>query len=251
MSKLTATQVASSVHYRPCPYCRPLAGSLDSSLVLNRCLGVHQYSLPNNSRTVTRRIHCLHWRLDWICHHSTRSIRPRHRLFMPHRNRIRCPADSCSHRSSVVYTTQIDRHGHSLHDLFPRDRRGGFLGDRCGRIQQSLEVVPAEIRRRRSIAAGLPASSLPRFIAALSEGDTAALAKVPGITPTIIAQGAGALRQALADSLRIVFIIAAPFGVIACIACCFLGDLKQTMTYRVDAPIEALQAKREHHEEMT
>lgn len=99
-------------------------------------------------------------------------------------------------------------------------------------------------------AAGLPAASLPEFIEALSEGDTAALAKVPGVTPTVIAQGARALQQAFADSLRIVFIIAVPFGVVACIACWFLGDLRETMNYRVDAPVEELHAKRDHHGEI-
>jgi len=98
-------------------------------------------------------------------------------------------------------------------------------------------------------AAGLPATSLPAFMEALSAGDTAALAKVPGVTPTVIAQGARALQQAFADSVRIVFIIAVPFGVVACIACWFLGDLRETMNYRVDAPVEELHAKRDHHGE--
>ena len=71
----------------------------------------------------------------------------------------------------------------------------------------------------------------------------AALAKVPGVTPAAIAQGARALQQAYADAIRIIFIIAVPFGVVACITCCFLGDLKETMNYHVDAPVEELHAK--------
>jgi hypothetical protein len=86
--------------------------------------------------------------------------------------------------------------------------------------------------------AGLPHSSLPGFIEALSSGDSAALAKVPGVTPNIIAQGARALQQAYADSIRIVFIISAPFGVVALVACWFLGDLKKTMNSHIDAPVE-------------
>ncbi|KAH8886238.1 putative siderophore iron transporter [Thozetella sp. PMI_491] len=89
-------------------------------------------------------------------------------------------------------------------------------------------------------AAGLPASSLAGFITALTEGDTAALVTVPGVTPTIIEQGVSALQQAYADSIRIVFVIAVPFGAAACIACWFLGDLRDTMNYRVDAPVENL-----------
>lgn len=96
-------------------------------------------------------------------------------------------------------------------------------------------------------SSGLPASSIPAFIQALSTGQTAALAKVPGVTPEIIAKGAGALQQAYADSIRVVFIIAAPFALLACIASFFLGDLKKTMNYRVEAPVEELHAKRDHH----
>lgn len=98
-----------------------------------------------------------------------------------------------------------------------------------------------------AIAAGLPVSSVAAFVEALSAGQSAALARIPGVTPDMIGQGALALQQAYADSIRIVFIIAAPFGVLSCIACLFLGDLKGTMNYRVDAPIEELHAKRGHH----
>jgi hypothetical protein len=40
-----------------------------------------------------------------------------------------------------------------------------------------------------------------------------------------------------------VYIIEAPFGVVACLACFFLGDLKSVMNYSVDAPVEDLRAK--------
>lgn len=105
--------------------------------------------------------------------------------------------------------------------------------------------LPTYIAKAASTA-GLPAASLPAFIEALSGGDTAALAKVPGVTPTVITQGALALQHAFADSLRIVFIIAVPFGVVAIVACWFLGDLRETMNYRVDAPVEELHAKKDH-----
>jgi Fungal trichothecene efflux pump (TRI12) len=98
-------------------------------------------------------------------------------------------------------------------------------------------------------AAGLPAASIAQFIEALSAGDVEALAKVPEVTPAVIAEGTRALQQAFADSLRVVFIIAAPFGVAACIACWFLGDLRETMNYHVDAPVEDLHAKRDRHGE--
>lgn len=63
------------------------------------------------------------------------------------------------------------------------------------------------------------------------------------MTHAIIGAGAAALMQDFADSVRAVFIMAAPFGAVVAIACLFLGDLKSTMKYRVDAPLEHLTAK--------
>ena len=99
------------------------------------------------------------------------------------------------------------------------------------------------------ISAGLPLSSVGAFVEALAAGDTAALAKIPGVTPAIIAAGVAALKQALANSLRVVFIIAAPFGALACVLCFALGDHSKTMTYRVDAPVEELHEKRRSDQE--
>jgi hypothetical protein len=94
-----------------------------------------------------------------------------------------------------------------------------------------------------ALHSGLPKSSVPAFVGALAGSNTAALSSVPGVTPIIIQNGIVALKQAMADGLRGVYIIAAPFGVLACFACFFLGDLKATMNYHVDAPVEDLHAK--------
>jgi hypothetical protein len=94
-----------------------------------------------------------------------------------------------------------------------------------------------------ALRAGLPATSVEAFVAALAARNTAALATIHGVTPEIIAAGVAALKQALADSIRIVFIIAAPFGALACLLCCFLGDQSKEMNYRVDAPVEDLHAR--------
>lgn len=91
--------------------------------------------------------------------------------------------------------------------------------------------------------AGLPASSIPSFIGALTGNNKAALETVPGVTPAVIGAGAAALKSAYADGLRVVFIIAAPFGALACVVCYFIGDLRKTMDYHVDAPVEKLVAK--------
>ena len=103
--------------------------------------------------------------------------------------------------------------------------------------------VPAYVAKA-ALDAGLPPSSLPAFIGAIATKNPAALVSVPGVTATIIDAGLVAVRQALADSFRIIYIIAAPFGALAIIACFFIGDLTKTMHYRVDAPMEEIHAKR-------
>jgi len=58
----------------------------------------------------------------------------------------------------------------------------------------------------------------------------------------IIGVGVAALKQAYADGIRIVFIIASVFAAAACVAVFFIGNLKEEMNYRVDAPVEDLRA---------
>ena len=99
-----------------------------------------------------------------------------------------------------------------------------------------------------ALRAGLPMSSLVAYLSAFLTPDPVALAKVPGVTPAVTLASGTALRQAYADSVRVVFIIGAPFGVVACVACFFIGSLKSTMNYKVDAPLEEVHAaeKNEH-----
>lgn len=100
-----------------------------------------------------------------------------------------------------------------------------------------------------ALGAGLPKSSVPAFVEALAANNATALPNVPGVTPIILETGKLALKQAFSDGIRGVYIIAAPFGVMACIACFFLGNLKKTMNYHVDAPVEELHAKHHHGED--
>lgn len=95
---------------------------------------------------------------------------------------------------------------------------------------------------------GLPATSVRALIGALGAGNMTALEKIPGITPAIIETGLEAFKQAFADSIRIVYIIAAPFGVLAIFLTYFLGSMRETMNYAVDAPMEELHAKHYHTE---
>ena len=115
------------------------------------------------------------------------------------------------------------------------------LSDRIARL---LPKYVAEA----AVGAGLPTSSLSTFVAAFAEGDENALATISGVTPGVLSASATALKQAQADSIRVVYIIAAPFGALACVACFFLGDLSKVMNYRVDAPVEDLHAKGSRHQ---
>lgn len=108
--------------------------------------------------------------------------------------------------------------------------------------------IPADIPPA-VVKAGLPPTSIPAFIEALTGANQTALAMVPGVNKAIIAAGSLALKQAWADSLRVIFIIAAACGAVACVACLFLADVTKQMDYHVDAPIEKLHAGHTHHVE--
>lgn len=73
--------------------------------------------------------------------------------------------------------------------------------------------------------------------------DKKALAQVQGVTVEIINFRAQAPRQSLADSVRLVFIVAAPFGVLACLLCFALNGRGAEMHYKVDAPVKDLSSR--------
>ncbi len=113
---------------------------------------------------------------------------------------------------------------------------------------RAAKLVPQYIAGA-ALGAGLPPTSLPAFIGALASNNQTELIAVPHVTPAVILAGVVALKQAMADSIRVVYIIAAPFGALACIACFFIGDLSKSMNYRVEAPVEDLHAKGAWHKE--
>jgi hypothetical protein len=92
----------------------------------------------------------------------------------------------------------------------------------------------------------LPKSSIPAFVAAIEAKNSTTLAAIPGTTQAIINAGLFAQKKAYAESLRTVFIITLPFGLLACVACLFMSDLREEMNYIVDAPLEHLTAKHNH-----
>ncbi|KAK5175466.1 uncharacterized protein LTR77_000605 [Saxophila tyrrhenica] len=107
---------------------------------------------------------------------------------------------------------------------------------------RAATLVPAHVASA-AVGAGLSPDALPEFIPAFLEKQESALAAITGVTPAVLAAAAGGAKQGIADSLRVVYMIAAPFGAVAVIACFFMGDLSKTMNYIVEAPVEDLHAK--------
>lgn len=104
-------------------------------------------------------------------------------------------------------------------------------------------MIPARIPPA-VVAAGLPVSSVPGFIQALTANNPSALTAVAGVTPSIIAIGAASYKQALADSIRIVFIITAVIGALGTACVMLIDNMKERMNYQTDAPVEEFRAKR-------
>ncbi|ORY15284.1 fungal trichothecene efflux pump [Clohesyomyces aquaticus] len=94
------------------------------------------------------------------------------------------------------------------------------------RVTETLSTqVPAKI-----IAAGLPASSVAAYMAAIAGGGTQALLdKVQGLTPQILATGSTAYRYAYMDAYRTIFLVSLAFGVLGIIANFFIPDIDALM----------------------
>ncbi|KAL1797019.1 hypothetical protein ACET3X_005559 [Alternaria dauci] len=95
--------------------------------------------------------------------------------------------------------------------------------------------------------AGLPPSSIGPFIGAFASHNDTALAQIPGVTPVVLGAAGGAMQQAFADAVRVVFMIAAPFGAVACILCLLLPSFRDVMDRKIEAPLEEHVHK--HHKE--
>jgi hypothetical protein len=80
-------------------------------------------------------------------------------------------------------------------------------------------------------AAGLPESSLPALLAALTAGT--GVESVPGATDSVLAAATAALKIAYSESFRIVFYCTIPFSVLLIISSCFIPDMKNFLHYDV------------------
>lgn len=101
-------------------------------------------------------------------------------------------------------------------------------------------------------------SSLPDFITALNNQNTAALGKIPGVTGQIIGAGLGGLREAYTQGFRFIWVAAGCFTVAAAVgtstfaeflifgvtrlmnftASIFLIDPVREFNNRIDHPVE-------------
>ena len=102
--------------------------------------------------------------------------------------------------------------------------------------------LPREVGKA-AVEAGLPSQLIVPFIGAIADRNATALNLIDGVNATVIAAGETANKQAYADSVRVVYIVAAALGLLACTLCYWLGPTRQLMDYRVDAPVEELHGK--------
>ncbi|KAI9818372.1 MAG: hypothetical protein M1827_000430 [Pycnora praestabilis] len=93
-------------------------------------------------------------------------------------------------------------------------------------------LVPAAVT-----ALGLPASSIPDVFLALPVS-TAALLKVPGMTPAIAAAAGGAWQQSYVYALRMVAYASIGFGGAAIICCFLINPIDHKMTNRIEVFLE-------------
>jgi cellobiose-specific phosphotransferase system component IIC len=91
--------------------------------------------------------------------------------------------------------------------------------------------VPAALTK-----AGLPASSVPEFIAALAVGP-AAIANVTGVNPSITAIGTRSYQDASADAYRTVFLATIAFTGVAIITTLFLPNVDHLLTGKVSTTL--------------
>lgn len=95
------------------------------------------------------------------------------------------------------------------------------------------ETIPAQVPPAL-IEAGLPASSVPAFLSALTTGS---FVSVPGISDTIIVAGTTAYKWASSDAYQTVFIASLAFTGLGLITCIWVPNVEDRMTNDVAATL--------------
>ena len=89
--------------------------------------------------------------------------------------------------------------------------------------------------------AGLPASSVPALFAAMTNGTTAALEKVPGVSAKILGAMATAVQDANSQSFKVVYLSSLAFGGVAIISAFFATNVDEFMTGFINKSVNAQQ----------
>ncbi|KAF7190192.1 Trichothecene efflux pump TRI12 [Pseudocercospora fuligena] len=101
------------------------------------------------------------------------------------------------------------------------------------------------------VEAGLPVTSVEPFLTAVQAQSSAAIAKVPGVSPTIIETGITALTQAYAQSFKITWLATISFGGLAVIAACLSRDIDDKLSHDVIRRLSAGYGKRKPETDST
>ena len=109
--------------------------------------------------------------------------------------------------------------------------------------QKIAKYLPQYVARY-AVQAGLPRTSAAAFSAAYIQAANAgasitlaAFGGLEGVNQETIAGGALGLRWAYVESMKYVWYASIPFGIIACVCCLFMPNLKRYLTYRVAVDI--------------
>ena len=98
------------------------------------------------------------------------------------------------------------------------------------------QTIPKEVPPAL-VDAGLPASSVPDFLAALTSGVSGAMQAVPGITDKIIEVGMTAYKQANSDAYKTVYLSTLAFSGVAICLTFFAPNTEEYMTTHIAATL--------------
>jgi hypothetical protein len=95
------------------------------------------------------------------------------------------------------------------------------------------------------VAAGLPETSVPQMLRAVTNGTTAAISAVPDANTTIVAAARAGQKSAWAASFSTVYLSTIAFGATALIISWFATDISEYMTSFVNKTIQQEKPKRD------
>ncbi|KAH0829721.1 hypothetical protein AYO21_10626 [Fonsecaea monophora] len=99
------------------------------------------------------------------------------------------------------------------------------------------------------LAAGLPQTSLERFLTAMATAsDASAYADIPGVTPAVLSALQVSTKDAYAKSFTYIWYALLAFALVTMAIACFFKTTKPQMTAKVSSPVqETVIAKMAHH----